>query len=155
MEPTDSNKAMSLVIARKTLLSRMPLTALSYEVVDSQRPSFNVGLQHFHNEEYPKAIELFHVATGMQENNMILFAISFTYYLIADYGNARIYADRIDAACYAPGCVPEMADVDNLYFLIDAQAAGWEEQEDNYHKCGGSAKLYIASDIWQSIYGKS
>jgi hypothetical protein len=120
---------------------------LCHEVVDAQAAGINDGLQLFHNGEYHKAIELFHVANGMQENNLILFAMSFTYYLIADYGNARTYADRIDAAYFGPEVIPDTIDLENLYFLIEAQAAGWEEQEDNYRKSGGSAKLYIPPEL--------
>jgi len=155
MEPTGAKKATSLIEARVMLLSLMPLMATSHEVVDTQRSSFNEGLQHFHAEEYHKAIELFHIADGMQENNLILFSMSFTYYLIGNYEKARMYADHIDVASFGPDLIPGTAEIENLYFLIDAQAASWEEQEDNYRKCGGLAKLYIASDIWQSICGKS
>ena len=125
----------------------MPLTVSSHEVVDAQRPSFNDGLQHFHTEEYHKTIQSFNVANEIQVNNLILFAMSLTYYILADYSNARTSADRIDAAYFGPGLIPEMADVDNLYFLMDVQVAGWEEQEDNYRKLAGPPRIYVPPDL--------
>ena len=147
MEPTGAKKATSLTDARATLLSRIPHKAMCHEVVGLQLASFNDGLEHFHTGKYHEALALFHVADGMQESNLILFTLSLTYYLIADYGAARSYADRIDAIYFGADLIPELTDVNNLYFLIDAQAAGWEEQEDNLRRSDGPPRIYIPPDL--------
>jgi tetratricopeptide (TPR) repeat protein len=113
------NKAMSFYDVRETLKTRIPLKAVPHEVVDTQRSSFNEGLQFFHAEEYHQAIELFQKANAVQQNNLILFALSLTYYIVAEFETARTYADQIDSSYFGHELTPDASDLEYLYYLIN------------------------------------
>ena len=66
-------------------------------------PLFNMpdtlkkGLEYFHEQDYKKAIEYFTKVADRQFNDTVSFCLALSYYLNADYANARRAID-----CYQP-----------------------------------------------------